>query len=77
LPRSTCKPGRQRALAAADLPALRRLAHSLKSVLQTLGHDAASAQARQLEADAAAGRSEAAQQGWARLGAALDRLQPP
>ena len=65
------------ALAAADLPALRRLAHSLKSVLQTLGHDADSAQARQLEADAAAGRSEAAQQGWARLGAALDRLQPP
>lgn len=33
----------------ADAPALRRLAHSLKSVLLTLGHAEASAQARQLE----------------------------
>lgn len=65
------------ALAAADWPALRRLAHSLKSVLQTLGHDAASAQARQLEVDAAQLQADAARQGWLRLAAALDRLARP
>ncbi|MFO1326206.1 MAG: response regulator [Rubrivivax sp.] len=61
-------------VAAADWPALRRLAHSLKSVLLTLGHDEASAVARQLESDAAAGLADAARQGWAGLAAALDRL---
>jgi CheY-like chemotaxis protein/HPt (histidine-containing phosphotransfer) domain-containing protein len=39
----------ERAQAAADAPALRRLAHSLKSVLLTLGHADASALARTLE----------------------------
>lgn len=62
------------ALQAADWAALRRQAHSLKSVLQTLGHGADAAVARQLEADAAAGLHEAARSGWARLGATLDRL---
>jgi hypothetical protein len=45
-------------------------------VLQTLGHDADSATARSLEADAAEGRHEAARAGWQRLGTALDRLAP-
>ncbi len=62
------------ALAAGDHAGLRRLAHSLKTVLQTLGHDDDSAVARQLEHDASDGRTEAALQGWARLGQALDRL---
>jgi DNA-binding response OmpR family regulator len=64
------------AVQAADWQALRRLAHSLKSVLQTLGHDADGATARTLEADTDAGRHEAARAGWQRLGAALDRLAP-
>lgn len=38
-----------------DVPALRRLAHSLKTVLQLLGADEASAQARALESAAQAG----------------------
>lgn len=62
------------AVQAADWPALRRLAHSLKSVLLTLGHAPESAVARQLEADAAEGRADAARAGWQRLGAALDHL---
>lgn len=41
------------AVAGGDAPALRRLAHSLKSVLSTLGHPGAGATARALE-DAAA-----------------------
>lgn len=45
------------ALAQADMPALRRLAHSLKSVLATLGEAHGSTVARQLEDTAA--RSEA------------------
>ena len=62
------------ALERGDVPALRRLAHSLKTVLQTLGHDTESVWARQLEADAAEGRVEALADGWARLGAALSSL---
>lgn len=62
------------AVGGADWQALRRLAHSLKSVLQTLGHDEASATARRVEADAAAGLVDAARDGWVRLAAALDRL---
>lgn len=46
------------ALARPDLPALRRLAHSLKSVLATLGASEAGAVARALEDSA--GRSDAA-----------------
>lgn len=53
---------------------MRRLAHSLKSVLLTLGHAPESALARQLEADAADGRAGASRAGWRQLGDALDRL---
>jgi DNA-binding response OmpR family regulator len=53
--------------AAADLPGLRRLAHSLKSVLQTLGHDDASRAAAALETLAAEGDRARAPAGWARL----------
>lgn len=62
------------ALAAADWPALRRVGHSLKTVLLTLGHEAPSALARQLEADAAQDRHEAARQSWQALAAALAAL---
>lgn len=58
----------------ADWPGLRRLAHSLKTVLLTLGHEAASTTARQLEGDAEAGHEPAARLGWSRLAAELDRL---
>lgn len=43
------------ALAAADADTLRRLVHSLKTVLTTLGDDAGSARARALELSLAAG----------------------
>lgn len=59
---------------SADWVAMRRLAHSLKSVLLTLGHAPESALARQLEADAADGRADASRAGWRQLGDALDRL---
>ncbi len=60
--------------AAADLPALRRLAHSLKSVLQTLGHDDASVAAAALEALAAEGDQARAPAAWARLRSLLAPL---
>jgi DNA-binding NarL/FixJ family response regulator len=50
----------ERCAAAADLPALRRLAHSLKSVLLLLGDEPAAEQARALERLAAAGAPDAA-----------------
>lgn len=59
------------ALAGGDLPALRRLAHSLKSVLHTLGHPQAAAQARRLEEAAADGRAADATAGWPALREAL------
>jgi HPt (histidine-containing phosphotransfer) domain-containing protein len=62
------------ALAAGDNAAVRRLAHSLKTVLQTLGHEDDGAVARQLEHDATDGLTQAVHEGWARLGQALDRL---
>jgi DNA-binding response OmpR family regulator len=62
------------ALAAGDLPGIRRLAHSLKTVLLTLGQDAASETAQQLERDAADGKADAARTAWQRLGQALDAL---
>lgn len=54
------------ALAAGDMPGLRRVAHNLKSVLQLLGHPVGSALARQLEEDAAAGGTDAGGL-WSRL----------
>ncbi|MFM9917817.1 MAG: response regulator [Rhizobacter sp.] len=60
-----------RAAHDGDAPALRRLAHSLKSVLRTLGCDAAADGASQLEAAAAAGDWTAAAAPWAALRATL------
>ncbi len=56
---------------ALDAPALRRLAHSLKSVLLTLGHAEASDLAKQLEARAEAGDWPQAQPLWLQLRQAL------
>jgi HPt (histidine-containing phosphotransfer) domain-containing protein len=52
---------------AADLPELRRVAHSLKSVLQTLGYFELGDAARQCETTSHAGDLDAARQGWASL----------
>jgi len=56
-----------RALAAGDWPALRRLAHSLKSVLAMLGAEPGATLARQLEAAADSADAPACQRGWAQL----------
>lgn len=50
-----------------DTDQLRRIAHSLKSVLLTLGHHAASQAARELEYHAAAADGSAARPAWIRL----------
>jgi len=65
------------AMAAADAPALRRLAHALKSVLRSLGHPADGAQALALERAAAAEPPDwpAVKRGWEQLAAALRRLR--
>lgn len=55
------------ALAGPDMPALRRLAHSLKSVLATLGEADGSAVARQLEDAACHGDTAASGQLWQSL----------
>lgn len=62
------------AAAHVDLAALRRLAHDLKSVLQILGQDALAAEARTLEAAAAAPDIAAAVRGWGTLRAGLAAL---
>jgi CheY-like chemotaxis protein len=62
------------AFARADAPAVRRLAHSLKSVLATLGHAEASALARTMEAAAAGGQLAAAQVPWGALRLRLQGL---
>jgi CheY-like chemotaxis protein len=63
------------AVAACDGPALRRLAHSLKSVLSTLGYEAPSALARRLEDVASAsGWDAAAVALWHSLRRALAEL---
>ncbi len=59
------------ALRQSDLQALRRLAHSLKSVLITLGLDDDGALARALEQAAAEGQADAAADLWPRLRAQL------
>lgn len=64
----------ERAVTAGDAPSLRRLAHSLKSVLRTLGHDAAADDAAQLEAAAAASDWPSAAAPWSALSATLLRL---
>ena len=52
---------------AHDAPALQRVAHSLKSVLTMLGQPHAAQEAREIEAHAAAGATEAMRNGWQRL----------
>lgn len=59
------------ALDAGDLGALRRLAHSLKSVLLTLGYGEQSERAAALDRCAAGGDAAAARSGWAVLRGAL------
>lgn len=59
---------------APDLPALRRLAHSLKSVLRSLGEDDATVAAEGLEAGALEGDGLGAQRAWLGLRAHLLRL---
>ena len=62
------------ASAARDWPALRRLAHSLATVLLTLGHPAQSVRARQLENAAAQSAAEACGEHWRLLRAFLLQL---
>ncbi|AVT10043.1 Hpt domain-containing response regulator [Paracidovorax avenae] len=56
-----------RALQSSDLAALRRLCHSLASVLRTLGRTEDGALAREVELAARDGRVEAAQASWKAL----------
>jgi CheY-like chemotaxis protein len=60
-----------------DLPALRRIAHSLKSVLQTLGYADLSAQAWALENLCYTGQAAPALRGWSGLRAQLQALVSP
>ncbi|RVU47300.1 response regulator [Rubrivivax rivuli] len=62
------------AFARADAAAVRRLGHSLKSVLATLGHAEASALARAMETAAAGGHLAAARAPWGALRARLQGL---
>ncbi len=57
----------QQALARADLPALHRLAHSLKSVLQSLGHGPASGLAARLETAAERAQQQECTTLWPQL----------
>lgn len=59
---------------AGDLQALRRVTHSLKSVLLTLGYSALGAQARDIETLSAAGDAKAANANWPALVAQLHEL---
>lgn len=62
------------ACAAHDLAALHRIAHSLRTVLQILGHPADAACAVALDQACAAGDHTAVQAHWQRLRAALARI---
>lgn len=62
------------ALATGDLAALRRLAHSLKSVLLTLGHASDSACAARLENCAAQGQADISAALWGSLAPRLRAL---
>lgn len=64
-----------RALAASDAQALRRLAHSLKSVLLTLGHAQPAALARMLEDSSQAAEWTVATPQWHELREQLRALQ--
>ena len=66
--------GGDTASAAADLQTLLRVAHSLKSVLLTLGHPQHGALARTLEETCRAGVLAPAQMQWEALRAHLVRL---
>jgi CheY-like chemotaxis protein/HPt (histidine-containing phosphotransfer) domain-containing protein len=63
-----------RAMADGDLAALRRLAHSLKSVLLTLGHGSDSACAARLETCAANGQTDTSAVLWDSLAPRLRAL---
>ncbi|HWI11911.1 MAG TPA: Hpt domain-containing protein [Burkholderiaceae bacterium] len=62
---------------AGDLPAVRRLAHNLKSALLMLGHDELSAMAANIETLAAAGDLVRTRTSWHLLDAALRPLRTP
>src|SRR5258706_11305313 len=62
---------------AGDLPALRGLAHNLKSALILLGHDAPSGLAAQVERQAAAGDLPSVRMSWRLLRTALLPLHTP
>ena len=64
------------ASAAGELQTLRRVAHSLKSVLLTLGYPVVSAQARTLEETSHAGMRELARDQWAGLRRAVEQVLP-
>lgn len=64
------------ALVVRDAGTVRRMGHSLKSVLQLLGEPAASTDARALEQAAAEADWPACDAAWQRLRAALQRLAP-
>lgn len=55
------------ACTTGDAPALQRLAHSLKTVLRSLGHDALGDLASALEQQAAEGAMDMAQEQWRQL----------
>lgn len=59
------------ACATGDAPALQRLAHSLKTVLRSLGHDTLSDLASAIEQQAAQGAMGPAQHLWRQLRAEL------
>jgi CheY-like chemotaxis protein len=65
------------ASAAGDLPALRRVAHSLKSVLLTLGYPMVSSLARTLEDTSHAGLLQPAREQWAHLRGAMEEILQP
>jgi CheY-like chemotaxis protein len=62
------------ASAAGELQTLRRVAHSLKSVLLTLGYPIVSAQARTLEETSHAGMRELARDQWDGLRRAIEQV---
>lgn len=62
------------ACATGDAPALQRLAHSLKTVLRSLGHEALGDLASGIEQHAAQGALPAAQDQWQQLRHQLQTL---